>query len=95
MSCINSILFRSYLFDIHAQPNLFLKVSKKLINLAPNDMSIDLFFYAYFKSQNYEVLKFDILFKNRIYGIGSNIGVKKIRNSIFSLINSLKILRVI
>lgn len=95
MSCVNTILFRSYLFDIHAQPNLFLKVSKKFINLAPNDMSIDLFFYAYFKSKHYEVLKFDILFENRIYGIGSNIGFKKLKNSIFSLINSFKILRVI
>jgi glycosyltransferase involved in cell wall biosynthesis len=93
MSCINTILFRNYLFDIHAQPNLFLKTSKKLINLAPNDMSIDLFFYAYFKARNYEVVKFDIFFKNRVYGIGSNIGIKKIKNSIFSLISSLKILR--
>jgi len=94
MSCINTILFRRYLFDIHAQPNLFLKTSKKLIHLAPNDMSIDLYFYAYFKSKNYEVLKFDIFFKKRIYGVGSNIGIKKIKNSIFSLISSLKILRI-
>ncbi len=94
MSSINTILFRSYLYDIHAQPNLFLKVSKNLISHAPNDMSIDLFFYAYFKSKNYEVLKFNIFFKNRIFGEGSNIGIKKLKNSIFSLISSLKILRV-
>ncbi len=95
MSFVNTILFRTYLFDIHAQPNFFKKMSEKIINKAPDDMSIDLFFYAFFKLNNYKIFRFDIFFEKRIYGIGSNIGFKKLTNTFRSLINSVKILNKI
>ena len=93
MGWINSILFRTYLFDIHAQPNFFRKMSTQVIKKAPNDMSIDLFFYIYFKMRKAEILRFNIIFEKRIYGLGNNIGIKKITNSLVSLVNSIKILK--
>ncbi len=93
MGLINTILFRTYLFDIHAQPNFFKKMSKNIISKAPNDMSIDLYFYAFFKLNDYKILRFNIFFEKRIYGLGSNIGFNKLTNTIKSLINSAKILK--
>ncbi len=93
MGLINTILFRTYLFDIHAQPNFFKKMSKNIISKAPNDMSIDLYFYAFFKLNDYKIIRFNIFFEKRIYGLGSNIGFNKLTNTIKSLINSAKILK--
>jgi polyisoprenyl-phosphate glycosyltransferase len=93
MGLINTILFRTYLFDIHAQPNFFQKMNAKDIKKAPNDMSIDLYFYAYFKMRNFKILRFNIIFEKRIYGLGNNIGIKKITNSLMSFVNSIKILK--
>jgi polyisoprenyl-phosphate glycosyltransferase len=93
MSIYNSILFYEYLVDIHSQPNMFFKPDKKVINAAPNDMLIDLYFYAYFKKKNFKIHRFDIYFEKRKFGVGSNEKLtKKIKYSIYSLKKSIEIL---
>jgi len=56
MSIFNTILFRKILYDIHSQPNLFKKLDKEIIDKAPNNMSIDLYFYLFFKKKNLKLL---------------------------------------
>ena len=94
MSIYNSLIFTSLLTDIHSQPNMFFKPDKKITMLAPDDMLIDLFFYAYFKKKNFKFHRFDIFFEKRRFGQGSNDKInKKIKYSIYSLKKSIKILK--
>ena len=94
MSIYNSIIFSEYLFDIHSQPNMFFKPDKKIIMEAPNDMLIDLYFYAYFKKKNFKIHRFNVYFEVRRFGEGTNEKIsKKIKYSIYSLKKSIKILK--
>lgn len=43
--------------------------------------------------RNFKILRFNIIFEKRIYGLGNNIEIKKITNSLMSLVNSIKILK--
>ena len=94
MSIYNSIIFLEYLFDIHSQPNMFFKPDKKIISEAPDDMLIDLYFYAYFKKKKFKIHRFNVYFEIRRFGEGTNEKIsKKIKYSIYSLKKSIKILK--
>ena len=94
MSIYNSIIFFEYLFDIHSQPNMFFKPDKKIILKAPDDMLIDLYFYAYFKKKKFIIHRFNVYFEMRRFGEGTNEKIsKKIKYSIYSLKKSIKILK--
>ena len=96
MSVYNSILFQEKLLDIHSQPNFFKKPTKRIIFNAPNDMLIDLYFYVLFKKKGVIIKRFNVAFKKRKFGLGSNEGLKKkFSNAFFSLIKSLYILKII
>ena len=72
MAFFNSILFFTYLDDIHAQPNMFSKQEILNVNQIPDDMGIDLFLYIYFKKNKYDIKRFDVNFFQRKHGSGSN-----------------------
>lgn len=96
MSIYYSILFQENLSDIHAQPNFFRKPNKKIIICAPNDMLIDLYFYILFKKRKTSIKRFNVHFKKRKFGLGSNDTFKKKLNyAFYSLIKSCEILKII
>lgn len=92
MGFFNSIFFKTHLYDIHSQPNLFEKPELKVIQNCPNHMGIDLYFYVYFKKKNYLLKRFKISFNKRLYGKGSNeLLIDKLRYSLKSLSISLDV----
>lgn len=94
MAIFNSLIFFHFFYDIHAQPNFFSKLDKKIIDKAPNNMGIDLFFYLYFKRKKFDIIRFKVNFYKRIYGIGSNDTLKqKLKYIPLSIKNSLEILK--
>ena len=96
MSVYNSILFQEKLVDIHSQPNFFKKPKKKIISYSPNNMLIDLYFYILFKKQKITIKRFNIVFRKRKFGLGSNDGIKKKLNyAFYSLIKSFDTLKII
>ena len=68
MSVFESIILRTYLYDINAQPNLFHKSFIKLMKNPPNDFSFDLYVYYLAKTSKYKIIKFPVLFPKRIHG---------------------------
>ena len=94
MTIFNSLIFFHFLYDIHAQPNFFSKVDKELLNKAPDNMGIDLFFYLHFKRKKYKIVRFRVNFFKRMHGTGSNDTLsQKLRYIPLSLKNSLEILK--
>ena len=92
MSILNTIIFRKFLYDIHAQPNLFHKSMIKKISYLPNDMALDLYVLLCAKIKNYEIIRFKSKFINRKYGVGANDSLnKKIKYSLLSIFSSLRI----
>lgn len=68
MSLFETIVLGSVLQDINAQPNLFPREFLKNITEAPNDFSFDLFVYYIAKRKGYEIIRFPVEFKPRLYG---------------------------
>ena len=92
MSIFNTILFRKILYDIHSQPNLFKKLDKEIIDKAPNNMSIDLYFYLFFKTKKFTIIRFNVEFLERKHGKGSNDTLlQKIRYIPLAITNSIKL----
>jgi glycosyltransferase involved in cell wall biosynthesis len=90
MGLYNTLLFRTFLKDIHSQPNLFSKPEENIIHNCPDDMGIDLYFYAFFKLKKYSILRFNVLFNKRVYGVGStDLLINKLSYAVKSLKNSL------
>jgi len=77
MSLFNSIMFFTFLEDIHAQPNMFKKSEVLNIEQIPDNMGIDLFLYLYFKNKKYKIKRFNVNFLKRRYGFGSNDNFKQ------------------
>ncbi len=93
MSIINSIIFRYKIFDIHAQPNFFKKNMITDLNYFPNDFGIDIYLLLVAKRKKYNVVRFEVLFKKRKYGVGNNEGIiNKIKHSYKSIISAIQIL---
>jgi glycosyltransferase involved in cell wall biosynthesis len=68
MSIFESIILRTYLIDINAQPNIFHHSFLDLMQNPPEDFSFDLYTYYLAKSNNYQIKKFPVIFPERIHG---------------------------
>jgi glycosyltransferase involved in cell wall biosynthesis len=68
MSLFETIALGSILHDINAQPNLFPREFLRNITEAPKDFSFDLFVYYIAKKKGYEIIRFPVEFKPRLYG---------------------------
>ncbi len=68
MSIFETIILRTYLYDINAQPNLFHKSFLDLMKNPPIDFSFDLYALYLAKVSNYKIIRFPVLFPKRIHG---------------------------
>lgn len=68
MSIISSIFLKKYLWDINAQPNLFPKSFFNSWINPPFDFSLDLYVLNKAKKQKLNIIRFPVLFKDRIFG---------------------------
>ena len=94
MGVFNSILFNKIFYDIHAQPNLFRKLNNEVVDKAPDNMGIDLYFYLYFKKKKFKITRFNVNFSNRKSGKGSNdTFIQKIKYVPLAIKNSINIFR--
>lgn len=71
MGIFSSLMLRTYFYEINAQPNLFHR--SMLINLPtpPTDFSFDLFFYYMAKALHYRIVRFDVVFNDRLFGVSN------------------------
>ncbi len=68
MSLFESLLLRQRLFDINAQPNLFHRSFYQQWESPPHDFSLDLYVYYKARKLGKRLIRFDVLFPERIYG---------------------------
>ena len=68
MSIIETLLLKTFLHDINAQPNLFHRNFLKLLKNPPTDFSFDLYSYYIAKKNKYQIIKFPVLFTQRLHG---------------------------
>lgn len=68
MSLFESLYFQKDLQDINAQPNIFPKEFFQTWQNPPYDFSLDLFALYTARQQNLEVIRFPVLFPERLYG---------------------------
>lgn len=68
MSVFESILLRTKLWDINAQPTMFNKSFYDSLSNPPKDFSLDLFVYYHAKKVNSLVYRFPVLFGKRAFG---------------------------
>ena len=71
MSIFESLMFRRLLYDINAQPTLFLRTFLANLDDIPNDFSIDLYSYVLAKKFELNVKRFGVNFIKRSYGKSS------------------------
>ena len=71
MSIFESLLFRTRLWDINAQPTIFSKALLSDFVNAPDDFSLDLFSYLTAKRQGYSVHRIPVYFHKRVHGVSS------------------------
>ena len=86
MSIISSIMLRKKFNDINAQPKMFHRSFLDLANNAPDDFSLDLYFYYVALKNRMDVLKLPVYFKDRLYGVAKGGG----GSSIWTRINIIK-----
>ena len=71
MSAFETIYLGKKLWDINAQPNIFHKsFFESLINI-PKDFSLDLYFLYTAQKQGLKVIRFDVIFPERLHGESS------------------------
>ena len=68
MSFFETILFRKFFWDINAQPNLFSRSFYEIWKNPPIDFSLDLYVYYIAIKNKYKIERFNVIFKNRIFG---------------------------
>ena len=71
MSFFETIYLGKRLWDINAQPNVFHKSFFDNLTGIPKDFSLDLYFLYKAQTQNLEVIRFDVIFPERIHGESS------------------------
>lgn len=71
MSCFESVLFRTLLWDINAQPTVFHRQFVKHLEGAPTDFTLDLYVLAHARKQKFIVKRFPVSFKTRRHGQSS------------------------
>ena len=68
MSAFESIILRKLLHEINAQPILFHKSFLDKIDEPPRDFAFDLYMYYMAKKLKYKMIRFPVLFPERIHG---------------------------
>lgn len=71
MSIFETILMRTHLWEINAQPNIFHKSFFAKWQNAPHDFSLDLFVYYLAKKMGLKIIRFPVLFPPRVHGTSS------------------------
>ncbi len=71
MALFESVLMRTWMWDINAQPTLFHKSFFESWIEPPNDFSIDLFAYFMAKKKGFVIKRFPVLFSERMHGVSS------------------------
>jgi glycosyltransferase involved in cell wall biosynthesis len=88
-----SILFRKKLFEINAQPTIFHKSLMDTWN-PPDDFALDLYTYVLAKRKNWEEIRFDVNFNERLFGTSKwNFGIRsRIKFIVRTVAYSIKLL---
>ena len=90
----SSIILKTWLFDINAQPKIFHRTFLEEFKTPPLDFSLDLFLIYFFKSKKIKVKAFPVYFKKRLYGEAKGGGTLKgkiiLIKRTFSYINILR-----
>lgn len=68
MSLFETLLLKTPLWDINAQPNLFSRTFFNSWKNPPHDFSLDLYAYYEARRQNLGIFRFPVLFKRRLHG---------------------------
>lgn len=68
MSLFETLYLRTRLYDINAQPNIFSRDFYNSWDNPPHDFSLDLFVYYKARKQKLKIIRFDVLFPERIHG---------------------------
>jgi len=77
MSCFETMYLKTCLWDINAQPNIFHKNFFESWHNPPHDFSLDLYVLYMARQKNLEIIRFPVLFPERIHGTSSwNTGMK-------------------
>ena len=71
MSAFETIYLGKKLWDINAQPNIFHRSFFEKLKNIPKDFSLDLYFLYTAQKEGLEVIRFDVLFPERIHGTSS------------------------
>jgi len=71
MSLFETLVLFTRLKDINAQPNLFHRSFLQHTPNPPEDFSFDLYYYYIAKKKNYKVIRFPVLFTQRLHGESS------------------------
>ena len=94
MSLISSILLKTQLWDINAQPKIFNRSFLKFLKNAPKDFSLDLFVLYVAKKQKIQINTYPVKFSKRKFGIskggGSLKGKIKLIHRTFKYIKELR-----
>ncbi len=94
MSFISSILLKTKLWDINAQPKIFNRSFLKFLKNAPKDFSLDLFMLYVAKKQKIQINTFPVKFSERKFGLskggGSLNGKIKLIHRTFKYIKELR-----
>jgi polyisoprenyl-phosphate glycosyltransferase len=70
MSFFETLLLGTPLWDINAQPNIFSRQFYEAVaSGAPNDFSLDLYFYHAARRRRLPILRFPVRFGERMYGV--------------------------
>ncbi len=77
MSLFETCFLRKKLYDINAQPNLFPKIFYDGWENPPHDFSLDLYALYMARTKNLKVVRFPVLFPERVHGTSKwNTGLK-------------------
>jgi polyisoprenyl-phosphate glycosyltransferase len=69
MSLFETIYLSTKLWDINAQPNIFHRsFFQSIKDNCPKDFSLDLYFLYMAKKKKLNIIRFDVMFPNQIYG---------------------------
>ena len=69
MSLFETIYLSTKLWDINAQPNIFHRsFFENIKDNCPKDFSLDLYFLYMAKKKKLNIIRFDVMFPDRIYG---------------------------
>lgn len=71
MSLFETIYLKTKLWDINAQPNIFSREFFDTLEFTPKDFSLDLYFLYMAKKKGLNIIRFDVIFPERIHGESS------------------------